>query len=304
MLSIRRIIVCLELSRFHVSADNPISPGLSPALANSAAMAGIRGIAIAVAGILPSLSSASSENAYFSDPPDPLIPPDTKCFRSIIERQFAAVGVAVSQYEEFTSEEWCRILASETCHSDVMLAFDLHQNPQAPFPPDEKTWQHALKGFGGILWLHHSSQYPAIAPVNQITDVIAPITSDTTAMEIIFGAVHAAKSLQARLWIVPGKFRDASPGESTPDTQTLYSQLANCDYRTLPFGVRVTEPSNDLEDTIRRQLEDCPVPMLLQQRNPADDCCVPAGTHPLFSAPQCSLLLLPAEGSSFRHQQD
>jgi hypothetical protein len=192
----------------------------------------------------------------------------------------------------------------EKCHSDVLLAFDLHQNPHAPFSPDEKSWLPALKGFGGLLWLHHSSQYPAIAPVNHITDVVAPITSDAMAMEIISGAVHAAKNLQARLWIVPGKFRDAALGESTPESHAIYSHLGNCDYRTLPFGVRVTEPSNDLEDSIRRQLEDWPVPMLLQQRNPADDSCVPAGTHPLFSSPQCSLLLLPAEGSSFRHQHD
>lgn len=307
MLSIRRIIVCLDLSRLHVSADNSISPGLSPALANSAAMAGIQSIPIAVAGIVPSRSSPASKNAYFPDPPDPLMPPDTNCFRSIIESQTAAFGVTMSQYEEFTTEEWCRILASEKCHSDVILAFDLHQNPQAPSPPDEKTWQQALKDFGGILWLHHSSQSlqcPPIALANPITDVIAPITSDTTAMDIIFDAVHAAKSLQARLWIVPGKFRDAAPGESTPDTQTIYGHLAHCDYRTLPFGVRVTEPSNDLDDTLRRQLEECPVPMLLQQRNPADDSCVPAGTHPLFSSPQSSLLLLPAEGPSFRPQHD
>lgn len=304
MLSIRRIIVCLDLSRFHVSADNSISPGLGPALANSAAIAGIQGIPIAVAGIVPSRSSPASENASLPNPPDPLMPPDNDRFRSIFERQTAAFGVTMSQYEEFTCEEWCRILVSEKCHSDVMLAFDLHQNTQAPFPSDEKTWQQALKNFGGILWLHHSlqpPQSPAAASVNQITDVIAPITSDKTAMEIIFGAVHAAKRLQARLWIVPGKFRDAAPGESVPDAQTMYSYLAHCDYRTLPFGVRVTEPSNDLEDTLRRQLEECPAPMLLQQRNPADDSCIPAGKHPLFSSPQCSLLLLPVEGSSLRH---
>ena len=304
MLSIRRIIVCLDLSRFHVSADNSISPGLSPALTNSSAIAGIQGIPIAVAGIMPSRSSPASETASLPDPPDPLMPPDAYGFRSIFERQTAAFGVTVSQYAEFTSEEWCRILASETCHFNVMLAFDLHQNPQAPFPSDVKTWQQALKNFAGILWLHHSLQSPqppAVASVNQITDVIAPITSDATAMEIIFAAVYAAKRLQARLWIVPGKFRGAAPGESAPDAQTMYSHLANCDYRTLPFGVRVTEPSNDLDDTLRRQLEECPAPMLLQQRNPADDSCIPAEKHPLFSAPQCSLLLLPVEGSSLRH---
>jgi hypothetical protein len=222
----------------------------------------------------------------------------------MIERQAAAVGVAVSQYEEFTSEEWCRILASETCHSDVMLAFDLHQGTQAPSTPEENSWLHALKDFGGILWLHHSLHHPAIAPAHQITDVIAPVISDDTAVDIIFAAVNTARSLQARLWLVPGKFSSSFPGERTPDDLTIYSHLANCDYRTLPFGVRVTEPSNDLEDTIRRQLEDCPVPVLLQQRNPADNSCVPAFTHPLFSARQCSVLLLPTERFSFRQQQD
>ena len=304
MLSIRRIIVCLELSRFHVSAGNSIFPGLSPAFANSALVAAIRGIPFAVAGILPSVSSPTSENACLPDFPDSPMPPSGGCFRSMIERQAAAVGVAISQYEEFTTEEWCRILASEMCHADVMLAFDLHQNPQAPSTPEENSWLHALKDFGGILWLHHSSHYPAIAPANQITDVIAPVTSDATAMEIIFAAVNTAKSLQARLWLVPGKFRDADPGERTPDALTIYSHLANCDYRTLPFGVRVTEPSNDFEDTIRRQLEDCPVPVLLQQRNPADNSCVPAITHPLFRAPQCSVLLLPAERFSSPQQQN
>lgn len=297
MLSIRRIIVCVELSRLRVAADNSSVSGLGKAFANSARVAGINKLPMAVAGILPSVDQSSLEPPDLSASPDLTLPLSTICFRSLIEREAAAVGVVVSDYEEFTTDEWCQLLASEKCHSDVLLAGDL-QNPLTSLePPIETMWLNALKNFGGILWLHNSAQDSAFTTDDAITDIIAPVTSNATAMENIFVAVNAAKALQARLWIVPGRLRNTDPAAGFPDASAIHHHMVNCDYRTLPFGVQVAEVTDDVEEAIRTQLKICDVPLILQWRNPSKNSDVLSITPLLFNTLQTSVLLLPGNVS-------
>jgi universal stress protein E len=75
---------------------------------------------------------------------------------------------------------------------------------------------------------------------NDSTDIIAATDGGSVGADVIVTAVNLAKSLDARLHIVHA----IEGGTATPDVLqqaevVVQQQLANTDYRTLPFGVKV-----------------------------------------------------------------
>lgn len=75
---------------------------------------------------------------------------------------------------------------------------------------------------------------------NDSTDIIAATDGGNVGADVIVTAVPLAKSLNARLHIVHA----VESGPGSPETlqqaeSVVHQQLANTDYRTLPFGVKV-----------------------------------------------------------------
>jgi universal stress protein E len=75
---------------------------------------------------------------------------------------------------------------------------------------------------------------------NDSTDIIAATDGGNVGADVIVTAVPLAKSLNARLHIVHAVEGEAGTSEALPQAEALvHQQLANTDYRTLPFGVKL-----------------------------------------------------------------
>ena len=75
---------------------------------------------------------------------------------------------------------------------------------------------------------------------NDSTDIIAATDGGSVGADVIATAVPLAKSLNARLHIVHAvEGGDAPPEVLQQAEAVVHQQLANTDYRTLPFGVKV-----------------------------------------------------------------
>ena len=85
---------------------------------------------------------------------------------------------------------------------------------------------------------------------NDSTDIIAATDGGSVGADVIVTAVPLAKSLNARLHIVYA----VEGGDATPEVQqaetVVQQQLANTDYRTLPFGVKVLIKSGSPDQCI------------------------------------------------------
>jgi universal stress protein E len=75
---------------------------------------------------------------------------------------------------------------------------------------------------------------------NDSTDIIAATDGGNVGADVIVTAVPLAKSLNARLHIVHAVEGEAGTSETLQQAEALvHQQLANTDYRTLPFGVKL-----------------------------------------------------------------
>ena len=86
---------------------------------------------------------------------------------------------------------------------------------------------------------------------NDSTDIIAATDGGNVGADVIITAVPLAKSLNARLHIVHA----VEGGTGTPEAlqqaeAVVHQQLANTDYRTLPFGVKVLIKSGSPDQCI------------------------------------------------------
>lgn len=120
---------------------------------------------------------------------------------------------------------------------------------------DEGTVRRVLFGSTGLkllrlapgtVWLVKPRE-----EANDSTDIIAATDGGSVGADVIVTAVPLAKSLNARLHIVHA----VEGGDVTPDIlqqaeTVVHQQLANTDYRTLPFGVKVLIKSGSPDQCI------------------------------------------------------
>jgi universal stress protein E len=86
---------------------------------------------------------------------------------------------------------------------------------------------------------------------NDSTDIIAATDGGNVGADVIVTAVPLAKSLNARLHIVHAvEGGDATPEVLQQAEAVVHQQLANTDYRTLPFGVKVHVKSGSPDQCI------------------------------------------------------
>lgn len=86
---------------------------------------------------------------------------------------------------------------------------------------------------------------------NDSTDIIAATDGGSVGADVITTAVPLAKSLNARLHIVYAvEGGDATPEALQKAEAMVQQQLANTDYRTLPFGVKVHIKSGSPDQVI------------------------------------------------------
>lgn len=91
---------------------------------------------------------------------------------------------------------------------------------------------------------------------NDSTDIIAATDGGNVGADVIVTAVPLAKSLNARLHIVHAVEGGTGTPEALQQAEALvHQQLANTDYRTLPFGVKVHiksgSPDQCILDTVK-----------------------------------------------------
>jgi universal stress protein E len=109
---------------------------------------------------------------------------------------------------------------------------------------DEGTVRRVLFGSTGLKLLRLSPGTVWLVKPreddNDSTDIIAATDGGNVGADVIATAVPLAKSLNARLHLVHA----VEGGNTTPEAlqqaeAVVHQQLANTDYRTLPFGVKV-----------------------------------------------------------------
>ena len=120
---------------------------------------------------------------------------------------------------------------------------------------DEGTVRRVLFGSTGLKLLRLSPGTVWLVKPreddNDSTDIIAATDGGNVGADVIVTAVPLAKSLNARLHIVHA----VEGGTGTPEAlqqaePVVHQQLANTDYRTLPFGVKVHVKSGSPDQCI------------------------------------------------------
>lgn len=120
---------------------------------------------------------------------------------------------------------------------------------------DEGTVRRVLFGSTGLkllrlapgtVWLVKPRE-----EANDSTDIIAATDGGSVGADVIVTAVPLAKSLNARLHIVHAVEGGDVPPDILQQAETVvHQQLANTDYRTLPFGVKVLIKSGSPDQCI------------------------------------------------------
>lgn len=100
----------------------------------------------------------------------------------------------------------------------------------------------------GPVWIYKPS------PVeNESTDIVAATDLGPVGANVIRTAVSIAAGMSARVHIIHA----ASPGSNESELQgQVYEQLAETDYRTLPFGVKVTVSHGEADQCILNAVSD------------------------------------------------
>ncbi len=92
---------------------------------------------------------------------------------------------------------------------------------------------------------------------NDSTDIVAATDAGVVGADVIRTAVPLAKSLNARLHVVHAiDPANKNPEAATTAETTIHQQLAETDYRTLPFGVKVIVTQGDADQCILKAVQD------------------------------------------------
>ncbi len=179
--------------------------------------------------------------------------------------------VAASDRAEAESvlKELCRKYASESAASNVEIKImrgsaweelirSVGNRPDSMLicgTRDEGTVRRVLFGSTGLkllrlapgtVWLVKPREDD-----NDSTDIIAATDGGSVGADVIVTSVPLAKSLNARLHIVHAVEGGAGTPEALQQAEAVVQQqLANTDYRTLPFGVKVLIKSGSPEQCI------------------------------------------------------
>lgn len=274
MLGIRRLIVVLESERLPVSSSHGDAPliDLGQAFQHAALLAAACQLPLAVALLhpaaqplaLPTHEAASAQPVSSVELVSQL--------RALIDQQAQRAGTSVSEFECFTTAEWVDLLTS-TPH-DPGLLFSLtvpasttarSQQTAVVFPP-QTGWLSALQNFRGYLWLHPATPANPGSSVIAPSDVMILVSCQRRPLQALVDAVAIAKAMHTRFHVLPY----AAPTRELPTEenieQLIHESLAQCDYRTLPQGLRVYPAASSPVETLQQTSNECPAPIVLLPR--------------------------------------
>ncbi len=315
MLGIRRLIVVLESERIPVSSSPggalPIDVG--QAFQHAALLSAACQLPLAVALLHPS-DQPFAGPAQVTTPTQPVSSVDLLSqLRPLINQQAHRAGSSVSEFECFTTTEWTDLLTSTPCDPGLLFSLTVPDSTtpdstMAPAPqtslvfPRQTGWRSALQNFPGYLWLHPTTPANPESSLMAPTDVVALVSCQQSPLQTLIDAVAIAKALHVKFHVRPctsttGKF---TPNETIE--QVIHESLAQCDYRTLPQGLRVYPVADSPVEALQQTSHECSAPLVLFPRTTLVDdtvtnMLVANMLNPARGIPAGSLLLLPEESA-------
>ena len=313
MLGIRRLIVVLESERIPVSSSpgDALPINLGQAFQHAALLSAACQLPLAVALLHPS-AELIAQPAQAATPAQPASSVDLLSqLRPLIDQQAQRAGSFVSEFEYFTTAEWTDLLTSTPCAPGLLFSLTVPDSttpdstmalsPQTSlmFPP-QTGWRSALQNFPGYLWLHPTTAANPDSSLIAPTDAVALVSCQQSPLQTLIDAVAIAKALHTKFHVRPyispiGKFTSNETVE-----QVIHESLAQCDYRTLPQGLRVYPVAASPVEALQQTSNECPAPLVLLPRTTQVDdtvtnMLVANMLNPARGVPAGSLLLLPEE---------
>jgi len=300
MLGIRRLIVVVESERIPAS----ISPGdalpidLGQAFQHAALLAAACQLPLAVALLHPSAQPLAlpTHEATSAQPVSSV--ELVSQLRALIDQQAQRAGTSVSEFECFTTAEWADLLTSTPYDPGLLFSLAVPASTTAQsqqtalvFPPP-KSWLSALQNVRGYLWLHPATPANPGSSVSVPADVVALVSCQRSPLQTMVDAVAIAKALHTRFHVLP--YAAATRELPTKETveQIMHESLAQCDYRTLPQGVRVYPVADSAVEALQQSSNECPAPIILLPRTPEVNDVVAKLLNPASGIPAGSILLL------------
>lgn len=300
MLGIRRLIVVVESERIPAS----ISPGdalpidLGQAFQHAALLAAACQLPLAVALLHPSAQPLAlpTHEATWAQPVSSV--ELVSQLRALIDQQAQRAGTSVSEFECFTTAEWADLLTSTPYDPGLLFSLAVPASTTAQsqqtalvFPPP-KSWLSALQNVRGYLWLHPATPANPGSSVSVPADVVALVSCQRSPLQTMVDAVAIAKALHTRFHVLP--YAAATRELPTKETveQIMHESLAQCDYRTLPQGVRVYPVADSAVEALQQSSNECPAPIILLPRTSEVNDVVAKLLNPASGIPAGSILLL------------
>jgi universal stress protein E len=243
----RRIVVGVEMPKSRPwKAENLCGPSRMAVL-NAFQAAGSSRLPLTLATVLP-----ASEGSWLKTPEEleRVAASDRAEAESVLKdlcRKYASEASASStEIKIMRGSAWEELIRSVGNRPDSLLICGTR---------DEGTVRRVLFGSTGLKLLRLSPGTVWLVKPreddNDSTDIIAATDGGNVGADVIVTAVPLAKSLNARLHLVHAVEGGAATPEALQQAEAVvHQQLANTDYRTLPFGVKVHVKSGSPDQCI------------------------------------------------------
>ena len=243
----RRIVVGVEMPKSRPwNAKNLCGPSRMAVLHAYQAAASSR-LPLTLVTVLPPAANGwfrSPEAAERTAPADHAVA--ESLLKDLRETFLTLATVTNAEIKIMRGSAWEELIRSAGNRPDSMLICGTRDEGTVRRVVFGSTGLKLLRLAPGTVWLVKPREDD-----NDSTDIIAATDGGSVGADVIVTAVNLAKSLDARLHIVHA----IEGGTATPEVlqqaeAVVQQQLANTDYRTLPFGVKVHIKSGSSDQCI------------------------------------------------------